>query len=84
MRKYLAIAVVPFLLSCGEESKDLSDKVSEPESPVAVVSTEVTTTNPRDYCNGPPSISHLFDAYTGIRGIVKSGGLDDSSIKKNV
>ena len=82
MRKYLAITAVPFLLSCGGDGKELSDKVSEPKSPVAVVSTEVTASDPRDYCNGPPSISHLFNGYEGLRKSVKSGGLRDSFVKR--
>lgn len=74
MRKYLAMVAVPLLLGCGESGKELSDKVSKPEFPVAVASAGTTTTNSRDYCNGPPSISKLFNVYQVLREKVDEGG----------
>ncbi len=91
MKKYLAIIGIPFLLSCGDESKDLSDKVSpQPPAisssvspqPPAISSSKTATQDQRDYCNGPPSISHLFNAYKGIREEVEGNGLGDPSVKR--
>lgn len=77
MRKYLAIVAVPFLLSCNEGNGDLSDRVLS--QPSAISSSETTT---RDYCNEPPNIGHLFDAYNGLREVVEVNGLIDPSVKR--
>ncbi len=86
MRKYLAIMAVPFLLGCGKEGKylsdkiDLSDKVSP--QPTMVSSSKTATQDHRDYCNGPPSIGHLFNAFNGLRGLVEKEGLSNPSVKR--
>ena len=82
MKKCLAIVAIPFLLNCGRESTNLSDKVSAPQT--IATGTEPSTADPRDYCNRfrLPSMHHLLDAYTGIKGIVQEGGLGDPSIKR--
>ena len=82
MKKCLAIVAIPFLLNCGRESTNLSDKVSAPQT--IATRTETSTADPRDYCNRfrLPSMHHLLDAYTGIKGIVQEGDLGDPSIKR--
>lgn len=83
MKRYLAIAAVPFLLSCGRESIDLSDKVSAPSPQGAVVAPiKIATANPRNYCDGPSDINHLFDAYTNLKGTITERSLSIPSIKR--
>ena len=78
MGKYLAIVALPFMLSCGGD-QELSDKVTEPQAPQPVAA---TPTDLSIYCNGPPSIKHLFSAYMGFKELVERDSLDHPSVQR--